>query len=206
MLASALAILGNAAKDQCVIQVLWDVDIIKVLLTHANSPLQHICISTLTLIGLLSLDVNEGSITIDGNHVSALHSALTDAASSETLDTVVGSFKMTATELLKGINGLAFNRKNAVLLVDSGILPLLTKILSVGSACDKQHVLELLWTLALESNVKEQLRTSSVVQKELVDLSSSEPGSESLSLAVECAILKINGWDPLKGELCVVLL
>lgn len=206
MLASALAILGNAAKDHSVIQILWDVDIIKVLLTHANSPLQHICISTLMLIGLLSLDVNEGSITINGSQVSALHSALTDAASSETLDAVVGSFRMTATELLRGINGLAFNRKNAVLLMDSGILPLLTKILSVGSICGKQHVLELLWTLALESNVTEQLRTSSVVQKALDILSSSEPRSESLSLTVKCAVLKINGWNPLEGRFTCCLM
>ena len=200
MLASALIILGNAAKDQGVIQTLWDVDTIKVLLTHANSPIRHICISTLMLIGLLSLDVNEGSITIDGNHVSALHSVLTDVASSETLDTVVGSFSMSATELLRGINGLAFNRKNAVLLVESGILPLLTKILSVGNFCSKQHVAELLWTLALESNVKEQLRTSLVVQGALDTLSSGEPVSESLSLAVKCALLKINGWNPLEGR------
>lgn len=200
MLTSALAILGNAAKDQSVIQILWDMDIIQILLTLVNRSVQHICIPTLMLIGLLSLDVNEGSITMDDSNISELHNVLADAASSTTLTTVVGSFRMAATELLIGINGLAFNRKNAVLLMESGILPLLTKILSVGNAYDKQSVVELLWTLASDSNLKKQLSDSLAVQKALDSLSSDEPESGSLSLTVKCALLKINGWNHLEGR------
>ena len=200
MLTSALAILGNAAKDQSVIQILWDMDITQILLTLVNHSVQHICIPTLMLIGLLSLDVNEGSITMDDSNISELHNVLTDAASSTTLTTVVGSFRMAATELLIGINGLAFNRKNAVLLMESGILPLLTKILSVGNAYDKQSVVELLWTLASDSNLKKQLSDSLAVQKALDSLSSGEPESGSLSLTVKCALLKINGWNHLEGR------
>lgn len=200
MLTSSLAILGNAAKDQSVIQIMWDMNITEVLLTLANSSVQHICIPTLMLIGLLSYDVNEGSITMDDNNISALHSVLSDAASSTTLTTIVGSFRMTVTELLIGINGLCFNRKNIVLLMESGILPLLTKILSVGNVYDKQSVVELLWTLAFDSNIKEQLSSSLEVQKALDSLLSSEPESGSLSLAVKCALLKINGWNQLEDK------
>ena len=203
MLTSALAILGNAAKDQSVIQILWDMDITQILLTLVNSSVQHICIPTLMLIGLLSLDVNEGSITMDDSNISELHNVLADAASCATLTTVVGSFRMTATELIIGINGLAFNRKNAVLLIERGVLPLLTKILSVGNAHDKQSVVELLWTLAYDSNVKKQLSDSLAVQKALDSLSSDEPETPEsgyLSLTVKCALLKINGWNHLEGR------
>lgn len=200
MLTSALAILGNAAKDQSVIQILWDMDITEILLTLVNHSVQHVCIPALMLIGLVSLDVNEGSITMDANNILALQNVLADAASSATLTTIVGSFRMTATELLIGINGLAFNRKNAVLLMESGVLPLLIKILSAGNACDKQSVVELLWTLAFDNNVKKQLSDSLAVQKVLESLSSGEPESGSLSLTLRCAFLKISGWNQIEGR------
>lgn len=200
MLTSALAILGNAAKDQSVIQILWDMDITEILLTLVNHSVQHVCIPALMLIGLLSLDVNEGSITMDANNILALQNVLADAASSATLTTIVGSFRMTATELLIGINGLAFNRKNAVLLMESGVLPLLIKILSAGNAYDKQSVVELLWTLAFDNNVKKQLSDSLAVQKVLESLSSGEPESGSLSLTLRCAFLKISGWNQIEGR------
>lgn len=200
MVASALATLGNCANIQSIIQILWDMNIIEVLLTHANSPVQHICIPALVLLGLLSIDVNEGSIMMNGNQVSALHGALTDATSSTSLTTVVGYFRMTAMELLRGLNGLALNKKNAILFVENGILPVLTKILSVGNASNKQTAVEFLWTLALETNIRKEISTTILkVQEAPGSLFTTEPRSESLILAAKCALLQINGWNQLEG-------
>ena len=103
-------------------------------------------------------------------------------------------------ELLRGLNGLALNKKNAILFVENGILPVLTKILSVGNASNKQTAVEFLWTLALETNIRKQISTTILkVQEAPGSLFTTEPRSESLILAAKCALLQINGLNQLEG-------
>ena len=199
MAASALALLGNVTANQSIVQILWDMHIIEILLVHAKSPIKHICIPALVLIGLLSLDVDEGSASIDSSNALVLHSALNDAVNSSSLTTEVGYFQMTATELLKGINGLAFNKRNAILLVESGILSHVMKMLTKGNDNDKQCGVEFLWTLASDTNIKEKLRTMSELQRAFDSLSSTTSSTGSLSFTVQSALLKINGWNQLEG-------
>ena len=192
---SALALLGNCAKVQSVVKILWEMKMTEVLLTYANSSVRHIRIQALLLLGLLSADVEHGSVLLNDEQVSAIHHVLTEASSNASLSVVLGNFMMSAAEVLQGINGLALNKQNAALLVRSGVLAPLTKILSIGSTGGKQVAVDFLWTLAIGSGDKEQFVASKELRQSLESLLQAEP---DLTTAVKCVLLQI-GWNPLEG-------
>lgn len=196
---SALCILGNCAKISVVSQILWDMQIMEVLSSYTKCPLQQVYIPAMMLTGLLSLDTKENNVSLNNELIVLLVAAITIATTDTAMAAEVGYIKMTATELLRGTNGLALNERNAISLLENGVLSPLIEALLNGDVATRQSAVDLLWTLAMENTVREQLCVTPEVLQALEAVTSFMPESKSLTLAAKCSLLRINGWSQLEG-------
>lgn len=196
---SALCTLGNCAKISTVSQILWDMQTMDVLSSYTKCPLQQVYIPAMMLMGLLSVDSNENFISLDNELILLLVAAITIATSDTEMAAEVGYIKMTAAELLGGTNGLALNGRNALSLFENGVLSPLIEALLNGDDGTRQSAVDLLWTLAMENTVREQLCVTPEVLQALETLTSYMPESQPLTLAAKCALLQIKGWNQLEG-------
>lgn len=196
---SALCILGNCAKMSVVSQILWDMQIMEVLSSYTKCPLQQVYIPAMMLTGLLSLDTNENNVSLNNELIVLLVATITIATTDTAMAAEVGYIKMTATELLRGTNGLALNERNAISLLENGVLSPLIEALLNGDVATRQSAVDLLWTLAMENTVREQLCVTPEVLQALEAVTSFMPESKSLTLAAKCSLLRINGWSQLEG-------
>ena len=151
------------------------------------------------LMGLLSVDSNENFISLDNELILLLVATITIATSDTEMAAEVGYIKMTAAELLRGTNGLALNGRNALSLFENGVLSPLIEALLNGDDGTRQSAVDLLWTLAMENTVREQLCVTPEVFQALETLTSYMPESQPLTLAAKCALLQIKGWNQLEG-------
>ena len=196
---SALCILGNCAKISVVSQILWDMQIMEVLSSYTKCPLQQVYIPAMMLTGLLCLDTKENNVSLNNELIVLLVATVTIATTDTAMAAEVGYIKMTATKLLRGTNGLALNERNAILLLENGVLLPLIEALLNGDVATRQSAVDLLWTLAMENTVREQLCVTPEVLQALEAVTSFMPESKSLTLAVKCSLLRINGWSQLEG-------
>jgi len=196
---SALCTLGNCAKISTVSQILWDMQTMDVLSSYTKCPLQQVYIPAMMLMGLLSVDSNENFISLDNELILLLVATITIATSDTEMAAEVGYIKMTAAELLGGTNGLALNGRNAISLFENGVLSPLIEALLNGDDGTRQSAVDLLWTLAMENTVREQLCVTPEVLQALEPLTSYMPESQPLTLAAKCALLQIKGWNQLEG-------
>lgn len=196
---SALCTLGNCAKISTVSQILWDMQTMDVLSSYTSCPLQQVYIPAMMLMGLLSVDSNENCISLDNELILLLVATITIATSDTEMAAEVGYIKMTAAELLRGTNGLALNGRNAISLFENGVLSPLIEALLSGDDGTRQSAVDLLWTLAMENTVREQLCVTPEVLQALETLTSYMPESQPLTLAAKCALLQIKGWNQLEG-------
>lgn len=196
---SALCTLGNCAKISTVSQILWDMQTMDVLSSYTKCPLQQVYIPAMMLMGLLSVDSNENFISLDNELILLLVATITIATSDTEMAAEVGYIKMTAAELLGGTNGLALNGRNALSLFENGVLSPLIEALLNGDDGTRQSAVDLLWTLAMENTVREQLCVTPEVLQALETLTSYMPESQPLTLAAKCALLQIKGWNQLEG-------
>ena len=196
---SALCILGNCAKISVVSQILWDMQIMEVLSSYTKCPLQQVYIPAMMLTGLLSLDTKANNVSLNNELIVLLVATITIATTDTAMAAEVGYIKMTATKLLRGTNGLALNERNARLLLENGVLLPLIEALLNGDVATRQSAVDLLWTLAMENTVREQLCVTPEVLQALEAVTSFMPESKSLTLAAKCSLLRINGWSQLEG-------
>lgn len=196
---SALCTLGNCAKISTVSKILWDMQTMGVLSSYTKCPLQQVYIPAMMLMGLLSVDSNENFISLDNELILLLVATITIATSDTEMAAEVGYIKMTAAELLGGTNGLALNGRNAISLFENGVLSPLIEALLNGDDGTRQSAVDLLWTLAMENTVREQLCVTPEVLHALETLTSYMPESQPLTLAAKCALLQIKGWNQLEG-------
>lgn len=196
---SALCTLGNCAKISTVSQILWDMQTMDVLSSYTKCALQQVYIPAMMLMGLLSVDRNENFISLDNELILLLVATITIATSDTEMAAEVGYIKMTAAELLGGTNGLALNGRNAISLFENGVLSPLIEALLNGDDGTRQSAVGLLWTLAMENTVREQLCVTPEVLQALETLTSYMPESQPLTLAAKCALLQIKGWNQLEG-------
>ena len=197
---TTLCILENCTmhtSDNCgrILDLYWQTKMHKTLLRYTQFPHLQICIPTIIILGMLNLHVDNGVINITKEAISSyLHKIVTAAkecSSAISLDYIAVSLL----ELLKGANGLALNDKTVEIFVDNNILCSLLKFLKESdNDDDKLGVLDLLWTLATHSIVRELLCADSEVLEELRSLSDVIP-------AAKCALQKIEGWDQIESKL-----
>ena len=171
----------------------------EVLLSYTKCPLQQVYIPAMMLTGLLSLDTKESNVSLNYELIVLLVATITIATTDTAMAAEAGYIKMTATELLRGTNGLALNERNAISLLENGVLSPLIEALLNGDVATRQSAVDLLWTLSLENTVREQLCVTPEVLQALEAITSFMPKSKSLTLAAKCSLLRIKGWNQLEG-------
>lgn len=196
---SALCTLGNCAKISMVSQILWDMQIMEVLSSYTKCPLQQVYIPAMMLTGLLSLDTKEDNVSLNNELIVLLVATITIATADTAMAAEVGYIKMTAAELLRGTNGLALNRRNAISLVENGVVSPLIEALLNGDVATRQSAVDLLWTLAMEDTVRKQLCVTPEVMQALEAITSFIPKPNSLTLTAKCSLLRIKDWNQLEG-------
>ena len=193
MVVSALCILENAAQISGSTEIFWEMKTQDALLPYTRSPLLHVCVPALVLLGLLCLDVDCGIISLDKELIVLLSTQITSALHDISLCVDVGYVKMSASELLRAANGLALNKTNAMHFLESDILLSLIKFLKTSDIDSKLSAVEFIWTLATHFTVKEQLCTNPEIPKILNSLVDFIP-------TAKCALLKIQGWNEKEGN------
>ena len=197
MVVSALCILENAAQISGLTEIFWEMKAHDALLPYTRSPLLHVSVPALVLLGLLCLDADCGIICLDKELIVLLCTQITSALHDILLSVDVGYVKMSASELLRAANGFAINKTNATHFIDSNILPSLIKFLKLSDIDGKWNAVEFIWTLATHFPIKEQLCTNPEIPKTLSSLVDFIPSAK-------CALLKIQGWNEKEGNSFIV--
>ena len=171
----------------------------EVLSSYTKCPLQQVYIPAMMLTGLLSLDTKEDNVSLNNELIVLLVATITIATADTAMAAEVGYIKMTAAELLRGTNGLALNRRNAISLVENGVVSPLIEALLNGDVATRQSAVDLLWILAMEDTVRKQLCVTPEVMQALEAITSFIPKPNSLTLTAKCSLLRIKDWNQLEG-------
>ena len=182
-----------------ILDVYWKYRAQDILLSYSQSSLVQVSIPALIILGLMNSDADKDVVCVSREAIAPLLAKIVTAAaavaavSKSPQPIMLNYIAVSLLELLKGARGLALNETIAKIFIENEVLSSLTKLLKADSEDDKLETLEILWTLATHDSNKELLCNNREVLEELRLRSDNFP-------AARCALLRIEGWNPLKGN------
>ena len=181
-----------------ILDLYWQTKADKTLLRYTQFPHLQIHIPAIIILGMLNLHVDNGVIDITTEAISSYLHKIATAAKEHNSTISLVYISVSLLELLRGANGLALNDKAVNIFVENNILSSLLMLLKESNNDDdKLGVLDLLWTLATHSIVRELLCANPEVLEELRSLSDTIP-------TAKCALQKVEGWNQIEGKLSYI--
>lgn len=182
-----------------ILDLCWQNKVHKTLLRYTQFPHLQIYIPAIIILGMLNLHVDNGVIDITKEAISSYLHKIACAAKEGSSTVSLDYISVSLLELLRGANGLALNDKNVNIFVENNILSSLLKLLKESNNDeDKLGVLDLLWTLATHSIVRELLCSDPEIPEKLKSLSDTIP-------TAKCALQKVEGWNQIEGKLLYIV-
>ena len=188
------------SSENCgrILDLYWYKKAHKTLLRYAQFPHLQISIPVVIILGMLNLHIDNGIIEISKEVVLSYFHKIATAIKECNSTVSLGYISVSLLELLKGAQGLTLNDKTSKIFMENNILLSLLKLLKESkNDDDKLGILDLLWTLATHSTVRELLCTNSQLLEELKPLADANP-------AAKYTLQKIESWNPMEGELACV--